>query len=98
ARITIICLGSSWRDPFGWRADSPVIALILTSAVRLKRQPAGQSRLTDIRLLRPLSRCGGSEPLICQAAAIIAAEPGDRASPTSGSGIRTVDVLFAWGE
>jgi hypothetical protein len=24
--------------------------------------------------------------------------PGDRASPTSGSGIRTVDVLFAWGE
>jgi hypothetical protein len=26
------------------------------------------------------------------------AEPGDRVSPTSGSGIRTVDVLFAPGE
>ena len=26
------------------------------------------------------------------------AEPGDRASPTSGSGIRTVDVLFACGD
>jgi hypothetical protein len=39
---------------------------------------------------------GHAENLVEPAGAL--PEPGDRASPTSGSGIRTVDVLFADGE
>jgi hypothetical protein len=53
----------------------PVIALILTSAVGLKKTARRPVQAADMRLRGPLSRCAESEPLTCQAAAIVAAEP-----------------------
>jgi hypothetical protein len=64
-----------------------------------RNHPADATAATNVRDLRDRTRAtslptadGDRTPTE------FPAEPRDRASPTSGSGIRTVDVLFACGE